>query len=143
MIAAGVDREGKGTAKARGQTLIFSVLPDARCGSQNPVIPESYEQKYRRGLCCRGHCLVLKLLACDIASMTRDQVKAALDRVLTWPQKRQEEAVEILKVVEEQDASNLRLSDEQLAEVRRRRQENNPNRIPFDEVFRRFHARNT
>jgi hypothetical protein len=73
--------------------------------------------------------------------MTRDQVKAALDRVLTWPQDRQEDAVEILRAIEEQDASDLRLSNEQLAEVRRRRAENNPNRIPFEEVFRRFHTR--
>ena len=47
--------------------------------------------------------------------MTKEQVKAALDRVLTWPPERQEDAVEILKAVEEQDASDLRLSDEQLA----------------------------
>ena len=75
--------------------------------------------------------------------MTRDQVKEILDRVLTWPQKRQEDAVEILKAVEEQDTSDLRLSDEQLAEVRRRRAKNDPNRIPFEEVFRRFHTRGT
>jgi hypothetical protein len=73
--------------------------------------------------------------------MTRDQVKAVLDRVLTWPPDRQEDAVEILKVVEEQDASDLRVNDEQLAEVRRRRAKSDPNRIPFDEVFRRFRAR--
>ena len=73
--------------------------------------------------------------------MTRDQVKAVLDRVLTWPPERQEDAVEILKAVEEQDASDLRLSDEQLAEVRRRRAKSDPDRIPFDEVFRRFRAR--
>jgi len=30
------------------------------------------------------------------------------------------------------------LSDEQLAEVRRRRAKSDPNRIPFDEVFERF-----
>ena len=70
--------------------------------------------------------------------MTRDQVKAMLDRVLTWPPERQADAVEILKAVEEQDASELRLSDEQLAEVRRRRAKSDPNRIPFDEVFERF-----
>ncbi len=70
--------------------------------------------------------------------MTRDQVKAVLDRVLTWPQERQEDAVEILKAVEEQDASDLRLSEDQLAEVRRRRARNDPDRIPFEEVFRRF-----
>jgi hypothetical protein len=75
--------------------------------------------------------------------MTRDQVKAALDRVLTWPQERQDDAVEILKAIEEQDASDLRLNDEQLAEARRRRAESSPNRIPFEEVFKRFHARRT
>ena len=72
--------------------------------------------------------------------MTKDEVKAVLDRVLTLPQKRQEEIVEILRAVEAQDESDLRLSDEQLAEVRRRRMKNDP-RIPFDEAFRRFDAR--
>jgi hypothetical protein len=37
--------------------------------------------------------------------MTREQVKEVLDRMLTWPPERQEDAVEILKAVEEQDAS--------------------------------------
>ena len=73
--------------------------------------------------------------------MTKEQVKAVLDRVLTWPPERQEDAVEILKAVEEQDASDLRLSDEQLAELRRRRAKSDPNRIPFDEVFKRFRMR--
>jgi hypothetical protein len=73
--------------------------------------------------------------------MTREQVKAVLDRVLTWPLERQEDVVEILKAVEEQDASDLRLSAEQLAEVRRRRVKSDPNRVPFDEVFKRFRAR--
>jgi hypothetical protein len=72
--------------------------------------------------------------------MTKEQVKAVLDRVLTWPPERQEDAVEILKAVEEQDASGLRLSDEQLAELRRRRAKNDPNRVGFDEVFERFHV---
>ena len=73
--------------------------------------------------------------------MTKDQVKAVLDRVLTWPPERQEDAVEILKAVEEQDASDLHLTVEQLAEVRRRRAKSDPNRIPFHEVFKRFRAR--
>jgi hypothetical protein len=75
--------------------------------------------------------------------MTREQVKAVLDRVLTWPPERQEDAVEMLKAVEEQDASDLRLSDEQLAELRQRRAKGDPNRIPFDEVFKRFRMRRT
>jgi hypothetical protein len=72
--------------------------------------------------------------------MTRDQVKEVLDRVLTWPQNRQEDAVEILKAVEEQDASDLCLTGEQLAELRRRRAKNDPNRIPFEQVFKRFRS---
>jgi hypothetical protein len=75
--------------------------------------------------------------------MTRDQVKAVLDRVLTWRPERQEDVVEILKAVEEQDASELHLSAEQLAEVRRRRANSDPNRVPFDEVFKRFRARSS
>jgi hypothetical protein len=75
--------------------------------------------------------------------MTKDEVKAVLDRVLTWPPKRQADAVEILKAVEEQDRSDLHLSDEQLAEVRRRRARNDSNRIPFEEVFERFRVRGT
>ena len=75
--------------------------------------------------------------------MTKDEVKAVLDRVLTWPPKRQADAVEILKAVEEQDTSDLHLSDEQLAEVRRRRARSDPNRIPFEEVFKRFRLRGT
>ena len=63
--------------------------------------------------------------------MTKDQVKAVLDRVLTLPQKRQEEIVEILLAVEEQDKSDLRLTDDQLADVRRRRAGNEP-RVPFE-----------
>jgi hypothetical protein len=70
--------------------------------------------------------------------MTKDQVKEVLDRVLTWPRERQEDAARALTAMEEQDASQYRLTDEQLAEVRRRRAETNPNRIPFEEVFKRF-----
>lgn len=35
--------------------------------------------------------------------MAKDQVKSILDRVLTWPPKRQEDAAEILMLMEEQD----------------------------------------
>jgi hypothetical protein len=53
--------------------------------------------------------------------MTKDQVKEVLDRVLTWPAQRQEDAVRVLVEMEEQDASPYRLTDEQVAEVERRR----------------------
>ena len=53
--------------------------------------------------------------------MTKNQVKEMLDRVLTWPPKRQEDAVRVLSKMEEQDASARSLTDEQVEEVRRRR----------------------
>jgi hypothetical protein len=41
--------------------------------------------------------------------MTSDQVKAILDRVLTWPAERQADAVHMLELMEEQDRRRLRL----------------------------------
>ena len=70
-----------------------------------------------------------------------DQVKEILDRVLTWPPERQEDAVEILMSIEAQDKSGYRLTDEQLAELRRRQAEKDPKTLTlaeFDERLRRF-----
>jgi hypothetical protein len=53
--------------------------------------------------------------------MTKSQVKQILDRVLTWPPERQEDAARVLMEMEEQDASPYHLTDEQVAEVERRR----------------------
>ena len=58
--------------------------------------------------------------------MTRDQIKEILERVLTWPAERQADVVNVVEIMEEQDKSELRLSDEQAAEVRRRLAEKNP-----------------
>jgi hypothetical protein len=52
--------------------------------------------------------------------MTKEQVKEILDRVLTWPLERQEDAARMLTEMEEQDAHRYQLTDEQLEEVRRR-----------------------
>ena len=52
--------------------------------------------------------------------MTKDQITAVFERVRTWPEKRQEDAARVLLEMEEQDKSTLRLTDEQVAEVRRR-----------------------
>ena len=54
--------------------------------------------------------------------MTVQQVKEILDRVLTWPPQRQEDAARVLSDMEAQDTSPYRLTDEQVEEVRRRRQ---------------------
>ena len=53
--------------------------------------------------------------------MKKDQISAVLERVRTWPAERQEDAARLLLEMEAQDASPYRLTDEQLAEVRRRR----------------------
>ena len=74
-------------------------------------------------------------------AMTRDQVKEILDRVLTWPAERQADVAHMVELMEEQDKSELRLSDEQAAEVRRRLADPNRKTIPADEVFKRFRSR--
>ena len=53
--------------------------------------------------------------------MTKAQVKEILDRVLTWPAKRQEDAIRVLTEMEEQDASPYHLTEEQVQEIERRR----------------------
>ena len=65
--------------------------------------------------------------------MTKEQVKAILDRVLTWPPERQEEAAQMLLAIEEQDNIVYRLTDEQAAEVQRRLDEPEPEILTLDE----------
>jgi hypothetical protein len=72
--------------------------------------------------------------------MTREQVKAILDRVLTWPPERQADVARVVEVMEQQDKSELRLSDAQAAEVRRRLADPSPKTITlaeFNEHIRR------
>ncbi len=70
--------------------------------------------------------------------MTKDQVKAVLDRVLTWPSERQQDAARVLTEMEEQDASPCHLTDEQVAEVRRRLADPSPKFLTLEEVRERF-----
>jgi hypothetical protein len=65
--------------------------------------------------------------------MTKEQVKEILDRVLTWPPERQADVVHVVEKMEEQDKSDLRLTDEQAAEVRRRLVEKNPETVTLTE----------
>jgi|SRR5882757_1848245 hypothetical protein len=71
--------------------------------------------------------LATRLLQCGntttLMFMTKEQVKEILQRVLTWPPERQEDAARVLADMEEQDASLYHLSNEQVEEVRRRRQD--------------------
>jgi hypothetical protein len=73
--------------------------------------------------------------------MTKEQVKAVLDRVLTWPPERQEDVARVVEMMEEQDKSDLRLSDEQAAEVRRRLAEKNPETITLAQFKARLRRR--
>jgi hypothetical protein len=75
------------------------------------------------------------------AFMTKDQIKAVLDRVLTWPPQRQADVAQVVTLMEEQDESPLRLSDEQVAEVERRLADPNPKFLTLDEVRARFARR--
>jgi hypothetical protein len=73
--------------------------------------------------------------------MTRDQVKEILDRVLTWPAERQADVAHMVEMMEAQDNSGLRLSDEQVAEVKRRVADPNPTFLTLEQVRERFAQR--
>jgi hypothetical protein len=73
--------------------------------------------------------------------MSNEQVKAVLDRVLTWPSERQEDAAKLLLLMESADQSAYRLTDEQVAEVRRRQANPNPRRLTLDEFKERLRQR--
>jgi hypothetical protein len=73
--------------------------------------------------------------------MTRDQVKEILDRVMSWPPERQAKLAHVVELMEEHDDSDLRLSDEQVAEVNRRLADPNPKYLTLEEVRGRFARR--
>jgi hypothetical protein len=73
--------------------------------------------------------------------MTKDKVKQILDRVLTWPPERQADVVHMVELMEEQDRTPLRLTDEQVAEVERRLADPSPKFLTLEEVRARFARR--
>lgn len=72
--------------------------------------------------------------------MTKDQLKAVLDRVLTWPPERQADLARVIERMQEQDSQALRLSEVQIAEVRRRLVDTGAENIPAEEVFKRIRS---
>jgi hypothetical protein len=70
--------------------------------------------------------------------MTRQQVKEILDRVLTWPPERQADVAHVVEVMEEQNKSELHLTEEQASEIGRRLSNPSGETIPAEEVFKRF-----
>jgi hypothetical protein len=73
--------------------------------------------------------------------MTKEQVKAVLDRVLTWPSDRQEDAAKVLMLMESQNESVYRLTDEQVEEVRRRRADPKAQKLTLEEFNERLRQR--
>jgi putative transposon-encoded protein len=49
--------------------------------------------------------------------MTKEQIEAVFDRVRTWPLERQEDAAEMLLMMEEQGVEPYELSEEERVEV--------------------------
>ena len=75
---------------------------------------------------------------CYKQAMTRDQVKEVLDRVLSWPLQRQEDAAAMLKLIEEHDRSSWGLSEEQASELRERIAEENPATLTLTQLDERL-----
>ncbi len=73
-----------------------------------------------------------------IARMSKEQVKAILDRVMTWPTERQEDAAKILMLMEAQDDNAYRLTEEQAAEVQRRISDPNHRLLSLEEFNERL-----
>ena len=73
--------------------------------------------------------------------MSKEQVKAVLDRVLTWPNERQEDAAKLLLLMESQDQSDYRLTDAQVEEVQRRQADPSPRSLTLEEFKERLSRR--
>jgi len=55
--------------------------------------------------------------------MTRKDLEDLMERVRHWPERRQEDAAEVLREMERQDTSDYRLTDAQAEEVARIRRD--------------------
>jgi len=69
--------------------------------------------------------------------MTRDQVKAVLDRVLTWPAEAQDEAVASLETIEEDFAGSFELSPDDREALDRSAEDVRNGRFAADEKVRK------
>jgi hypothetical protein len=70
--------------------------------------------------------------------MMEEQLDTVLKRVRSWAPERQREAAEMLLLIEEQDQSPFQLTDEQLAEVRRRRADKDAKLLTLEEFDARL-----
>jgi hypothetical protein len=73
--------------------------------------------------------------------MTKDQVKAVLDRVLTWPAEAQEEAVASLQTIEEEFMGSHELSSDDRDALARSAEDVRRGRFATDEEVRKVFDR--
>jgi hypothetical protein len=73
--------------------------------------------------------------------MTTKALKTAIERAQSWPDERQDDAARMLLEMEAQTTSPYHLTDEQLAEIRRRRAVKNPETISLAELDSRLRRR--
>ena len=73
--------------------------------------------------------------------MTTKALKEAIERVQHWPKDRQEDAARMLIEMEAQTTSSYHLTNEQLAEVRRRRAVKNPKTTSLSDLDSRLRRR--
>src|SRR5262245_26856994 len=73
--------------------------------------------------------------------MTKQEVPEIFERILSWPPERQADVARLLESIEEQDSDELRLTDEQVSEVRRRRARQQPTYVPLREARAQLHSR--
>jgi hypothetical protein len=73
--------------------------------------------------------------------MTTKALEKAIERAQSWPDERQDDAARMLLEMEAQMTSPYRLTDEQLAEIRRRRAVKNPETISLAELDSRLRRR--
>jgi hypothetical protein len=72
--------------------------------------------------------------------MTKEQIKGVLDRVRTWPDSRQEDAVALLLAMEAEDLKPYRLSAEERADIEAALAEDDvATDAEVAEVFGRYH----
>jgi ABC-type uncharacterized transport system ATPase subunit len=70
-----------------------------------------------------------------------DRVKEIVDRIREWTPERQADLAKIAQLMEEQDKSDVGISDDQAEEIRRRLQKKNPESMTLDEFNAYIRAR--
>jgi hypothetical protein len=74
-------------------------------------------------------------------AMTKDQVKAVLDRVLTWPPEVQKEAIASLQTIEEEFVGSFELSADDREALERSADDVRSGRFATDENVRKVFGR--